>query len=273
MANVKMTSLYGKILLWATGILLLSWAAFLLLSRLSWYEAFGENGDLGALISMQFDEADRIYLNEGKTALASYLQTLDRSYPGDYYYMANRSRDLLTGADLSRLTAVANSRWNIIKFNSPMVFSVSRPSKGYALVLIGRRQGLADYVPYYSMLLCAVAALGWILTLQFALPLKKLMQAVERFGTGDLAARARIQRGDEIGALAQAFDRMADRIETLLGAERRLLQDISHELRSPLTRLTVALKVAENSSDRQAASKQINKETQRIVNLLESSCR
>ena len=68
--------------------------------------------------------------------------------------------------------------------------------------------------------------------------MRQLQRAVERFGRGDLAARAASPRKDELGELARTFDRMAERIATLLTAERRLLQDISHELRSPLNTYT-----------------------------------
>ncbi len=56
-------------------------------------------------------------------------------------------------------------------------------------------------------------------------------------------------RKDEIGELSRAFDEMAGRIQILLDAERRLLQDVSHELRSPLTRLDVAVDLALTSED------------------------
>ena len=80
-------------------------------------------------------------------------------------------------------------------------------------------------------------------------PVRKLQKAVERFGRGDLSARAESVRRDELGQLARTFDRMADRIETLLAAERRLLLDISHELRSPLARLGVAIELARSGDD------------------------
>jgi len=66
---------------------------------------------------------------------------------------------------------------------------------------------------------------------------------VDRFGSGELSVRAGSRRRDEIGNLSRTFDRMAERIATLLTAERRLLQDISHELRSPLTRANVSLEL------------------------------
>ena len=91
--------------------------------------------------------------------------------------------------------------------------------------------------------------MGSILAVHLAAPLRRLRRVVDRFGRGDLAARVRSTRRDEIGELSRAFDEMAGRIETLLAAERRLLQDVSHELRSPLTRLDVAVDLAFTSDD------------------------
>jgi two-component system sensor histidine kinase CpxA len=70
--------------------------------------------------------------------------------------------------------------------------------------------------------------------------------------------------------LARAFDRMAGRMEKLVGAERRLLLDISHELRSPLARLGVAVELARSGeeSERQAALDRIQKESDRLNSLV-----
>ena len=75
-------------------------------------------------------------------------------------------------------------------------------------------------------------------------PLNKLGAAAATIAEGRLDTRvdpSLTRRRDEIADLARNFDRMAERIEALLTGERRLLADISHELRSPLSRLTVAL--------------------------------
>jgi two-component system sensor histidine kinase CpxA len=91
---------------------------------------------------------------------------------------------------------------------------------------------------------------------------------VERFGQGDLSTRFETARRDELGDLARTFNRMADRIQTLLAAERRLLLDISHELRSPLARLGVAAELARSGEDRGGALDRIQKEADRLNSLV-----
>jgi two-component system, OmpR family, sensor kinase len=77
-----------------------------------------------------------------------------------------------------------------------------------------------------------------------ALPLRRLAGVARAFGSGQLGARVRLKRGDELGAVANAFDDMADRITALLQSQRELLANVSHELRTPLARIRVALDLA-----------------------------
>jgi two-component system sensor histidine kinase CpxA len=101
-------------------------------------------------------------------------------------------------------------------------------------------------------------------------PLRTLASAVERFGRGDWATRVTVTRRDEIGQLTQAFNEMGGRIETLLTAERRLLQDLSHELRSPLARLNLAIELARTAENRDAAAARLQKEVDRLTSLVGS---
>ena len=127
---------------------------------------------------------------------------------------------------------------------------------------------LKSYLPYYALIIGAVALVCWLLALNIASPLRGLARAVDRFGAGDLAARVNSDRRDEIGDLSRAFDRMAERIGTLLSAERRLLQDISHELRSPLARLSFAAELVRTAEDRETAVARLKKEIQRLTDLV-----
>jgi len=89
--------------------------------------------------------------------------------------------------------------------------------------------------------------LSWYLTK----PIVRLRAATQQLAAGDLTARAGAPastRRDEVAGLMRDFDAMAERLETLLKAQSRLLNDISHELRSPLARLNVALGLARQRS-------------------------
>jgi two-component system OmpR family sensor kinase len=97
------------------------------------------------------------------------------------------------------------------------------------------------------------AGLAWYL----ARPLKTLSDAFARVADGDLEARVAPSMGkrrDEIADLGQDFDRMTERLKTLVSAQRQLLHDVSHELRSPLGRLQVAVGLARQQPERIASS-------------------
>jgi two-component system sensor histidine kinase CpxA len=88
-------------------------------------------------------------------------------------------------------------------------------------------------------------------------PVARLRAATQRLAAGDLTARAGYSNstgGDEIAGLMRDFDTMAARLETLVKAQSRLLNDISHELRSPLARLNVALGLARQRSGPESAT-------------------
>jgi signal transduction histidine kinase len=75
-------------------------------------------------------------------------------------------------------------------------------------------------------------------------PLERLTGVARAYGSGDLSARAETDRTDEIGILGRALAEMAERIRKLLTREKELLANVSHELRSPLARIRVALEIA-----------------------------
>src|SRR5580700_5064013 len=111
--------------------------------------------------------------------------------------------------------------------------------------------------------------LAWYVTK----PVAKLRAATQKLAAGDLTARAgnpRSRRRDEIAGLIRDFDTMAGRLELLVRAQSRLLNDISHELRSPLARLNVALGLARQRSGPESASmlERIELEASRLNELI-----
>ena len=92
--------------------------------------------------------------------------------------------------------------------------------------------------------LLTAGVLCYLLARYIVSPVVKLRGVTRQVAGGDLSARVGPllgRRSDELGAMGRDFDQMAARIEALMGAQQRLLRDISHELRSPLARLGVAL--------------------------------
>lgn len=120
--------------------------------------------------------------------------------------------------------------------------------------------------------LLIVALVSFLLSRIITRPVYQLQQTVHRFGRGDLSARAlpRIgRRRDEIGDLATHFDAMAEQIEQLIGRQKQLLRDVSHELRSPLTRMQLALELAmQKDGDNAKELARIRKEGERIDGLI-----
>jgi two-component system, OmpR family, sensor kinase len=91
----------------------------------------------------------------------------------------------------------------------------------------------------------SVVLLGSLLFARsLAVPLWHLARVAREFGNGKLNVRARLDRRDEVGAVARSFDDMADRITALIQGQRELLANVSHELRTPLSRIRVALDLA-----------------------------
>jgi two-component system, OmpR family, sensor histidine kinase CpxA len=124
------------------------------------------------------------------------------------------------------------------------------------------------------VVLLAAAFVCYWLARYLASPVVKLRAATRRVAGGDLKARvgpAIGKRRDELADLGRDFDLMAERIESLMMAQHRLVSDISHELRSPLARLGVALELARQRAGDEAKGPldRIEREADRLNELIE----
>jgi two-component system sensor histidine kinase CpxA len=113
----------------------------------------------------------------------------------------------------------------------------------------------------------------YLLTRYLTGPILRLRAAAQELAAGNLGARAggaMEKRRDELGQLVRDFNQMADRIEVLLDSERQLIRDISHELRSPLARLNVALGLARQRAGTEAAPQldRIEREAERLNEMI-----
>lgn len=125
--------------------------------------------------------------------------------------------------------------------------------------------------PLVAGLLGSVAFAA-LLARYFSRPIRTLRSAFEATASGDLDLRigaAMGKRRDELADLGRDFDRMADQLRVLVNGQRRLLHDVSHELRSPLARLQAAIGLARQQPERlESSMERIEKESVRIDGLV-----
>ena len=266
-----MRSLYVRILLALVGTVLASLLAFL-----ATFFAMTQPAQVRLLRQFQarqIEEAVATYERGGVTALSTYLDSLNRSWTGATHYLVDGDdRDLVSRENRSALVhARRGSLGGPPEIDGRLIIVEGAQNAPYRLLILAPPPfNVWSFVPYYVLILAAVVLLCWLIALTIVRPIRQLAGAVDRFGSGDLATRIAAPRGDEVGDLARAFNRMAERIETLMTAERRLLQDISHELRSPLTRLHLAIELARTAADRDQAFTRIQKEVDRLTTLVET---
>ena len=266
-----MKSLFSRILLWFACTIAVTVIASAFLSALGLSENDSDRSSPAArLVTLQLRLARAAYETGGRQGLEKFLATVESVYDARVVLTDENGRDLLTHRDRSDLVALVQRRQApIFGIGNHMVARAAEDGK-YWYFFIRRRffVGWWFLQPEHLLMLLPAVLLCYWLAFHLSHPVRKLQQAVERFGAGDFSSRVNSHRRDEIGQLARTFDRMADRIETLLTAERRLLLDISHELRSPLARLGVAVELARTGADLEANLNRIQKESDRLNQLV-----
>ncbi|MGH9647940.1 MAG: ATP-binding protein [Bryobacteraceae bacterium] len=137
---------------------------------------------------------------------------------------------------------------------------------------IGSRNGFRLALHDLIVLGVTGAVFSYFISRYLTKPLAKLGEAASKIAEGRLDTRvdpSLRRRRDEIADLARNFDRMAERIEALVTGQRRLLGDVSHELRSPLSRLTVALGLVKQGPEEAAENlERIGLEARRLDTLI-----
>lgn len=263
-----MRSLSLRIGLTSLAIILASLAAFLAL--FIWMTAPQVDRMFRSLQSHQFEEVLLTLEREGPQAATGHLARMDRSLDARHYVTDAAGRDLVTGADRSALLNAPHPWFGPPRLPDGRVVLVQPSEDGrHRLIAVAAPMfDIWDFAPYYALIIAAVAVMSWMLATGIVAPIRDVAAAVGRFGRGDLRTRVSSARRDEIGQLGHSFNDMADRIEALLTAERRLLQDISHELRSPLARLQIAIELARTAPDRDAAAERLQKEVGRLTSLV-----
>ncbi|HEX8141214.1 MAG TPA: ATP-binding protein [Pyrinomonadaceae bacterium] len=235
--------------------------------------------------------AVEVFERDGPAALAGYLRRVEAA-SGFHAILLDEGGEEVTGrtaapaATMELAKRATESEPFVVDFprpqQPPLAARLVRSPKGKLYRLVGelpRREfpgpepprlgepgsllfGLRMLGPRLLAVLVFGALFCYGLARYMATPIVKLRDTTHELADGNLTARVShklIKRRDEIGYLGRDFNLMAGRIESLVEAQRRLLGDISHELRSPLARLRVALELARRRSSGPEAARALDR--------------
>jgi two-component system sensor histidine kinase CpxA len=214
--------------------------------------------------------AVRVYEQDGPEALARFLERLHDTTSFKLYLLNSEgtglnTSDLPAGAMLLTQKALSADTLQITKVATQPLVARKLLGKDHRVyvVMLQMPYGMNHFTvkmfrPFAIRIVAALLAsvvVCLLMTRYLTAPIRKLKAAVRRLSQGDLHVRVAEglgRRKDEIAALGQDFDTMASRIESLMKAQERLFREIAHELRSPLTRLNVALEICRKHTDEHA---------------------
>ena len=274
-----MRSLFAKTLLWFLATTAVALTGITVTTALTVRASESRQSPFSMILNLQLEDAKRAYETGGAPALANVLSRYGNVTDSEVIFTNADGKDLLTGQVRPDLKKRMTQRRRqppifpaLFRSNRPPMIARSDAGKNYWLFLTDARGSNTSLFwflqPQQLWIVAMVVLLCYGFAYHLTSPVKRLQQTVDRFGRGDLVARAETNRRDELGQLARTFNQMGDRIQTLLTAERRLLQDISHELRSPLARLGVAIELARSGANTDSAFDRIEREATRLNSLV-----
>ena len=286
-----MRSLFVKIFLWFwLASILIIVSTFMLFSLLEPFAPLREDGRRIRRMAHLGRTAVSILENEGPEALQEYIQHREKRR-GRHIFLFDKNLESVAGKrpspDVRELAVRARdsgaTEFKRLEKNLLLAQTIYGTDNYY--IMVGELSGRPHRPPlnrilssrFMSVRLLAIfivasifcSWLAWYLTS----PARKLRTATRKFASGDLKTRVGQSLGgrkDELADLGRDFDLMAEQIEALITSQNRLLRDISHELRSPLARLNVALELARQRSGKEAEESldRIERESGRLNNLI-----
>jgi two-component system sensor histidine kinase CpxA len=244
-------------------------AAIVLTTALTYDADSSRQAPFSMLLNLELSEAQQAWEQGGAPRLRQNLiRFREISNASEAMLTDGNGRDLLTGESHASLMPYARAFVHSPFSIRSHVFGRKSADGRYCLILIRESWYFWFLQPADLLVIALVVLFCYALAHYLTKPLRQLRTAVDRLGRGDLTARAEESRKDELGDLAASFNRMADHIQTLLAAERRLLFDISHELRSPLARLSVAVELARTNEAGAPPLDRIQREADRLNALI-----
>ncbi|EWH00384.1 sensor histidine kinase [Halomonas sp. BC04] len=232
------------------------------------------------------ETAERLYLAGDEQALADWLEALQAR---EEIWAAVVRSDVhpLAGSTLSAqfqegFRLGRNVEWKIHLYfaENPIMDLTFADGHTHFLVTLPQHMRPGHYLPQASLILKVALPLSVLILLTLVIyrlltgPLRQLELAARAFSEGNLGVRVRGlmgNRNDELSALAETFDQMAERTGERILTQRRLIADLSHELRTPLTRIDMAVSCVEEGIDTQHFLPRIRRECQLMRGLVEDA--
>jgi len=210
--------------------------------------------------------------------------TLQERTRGASFYLFDQTGHLVSGKAPNAI--IQNLAWQTLKTSRfQMTFDHSTMLHGTLITTANHNSYVlvdsmapppTDWAAIILRLLGAVtiaSLICWWLTVQITQPLRILRAATHDVAAGNFSSRTEQKlngRKDELGMLGRDFDQMAYKLESLVAAQVRLIADISHELRSPLARLTLASAIARRTAGENTCHSlnRVDHETERLNELI-----
>jgi two-component system sensor histidine kinase CpxA len=215
------------------------------LAREQWAEEPANTFSRGIIRITQ--RAQQALQMEGRKGLREELLNIPRMTRSHIYIVDDEQKEMLGRDKALEQLVDRGTSMDTVDFQDA-------EGKNYTILTVNRTPPATLLAPGpqgTALRLVAAAAISalisYFLARSLVTPLEELRRASRKIAAGDLATRVSKTmpgRQDEIGQLATDFDVMTSRLQAMQQANRRLLQDVSHELRSPLARLSVALEIA-----------------------------
>ncbi|WP_296261522.1 MULTISPECIES: sensor histidine kinase [unclassified Pseudomonas] len=227
----------------------------------------------------------QLYEDRGEGPAQAFLQDLKRKYHIDVQVLNDSGEAVIPGTFPPRAAAF-EERQNDDTRPLPwrrLTAEYTSPKSNETYLLIYRiphpeldawhRESLLWPLSALGIALVVLTLFSLLVTLSITRPLSRLRGAVHDLGqtTYQQNSLARLaNRRDEFGVLANDFNRMGARLQSLIGSQRQLLRDVSHELRSPLARLRIALALAERAepAEREKLWPRLTRECDRLEELI-----
>ena len=267
--KIRFRSLYLKIFIWFWVTMILINVALFAAVAVTRPTPTGRSWRDLAQVGPNAMKAAEVFEQRGPAALAAALQETEKASGVNSTFFDESGRELSGRAvqpgasELIEKAAQSNEiEFNFAGRNTLVARPVVSPSgQRYTYVAHIPRQPYQMSLQTQGLRLLAVLLFGGIFCFGLARyltkPILNLRTTTNELAEGNLGARVATnltRRRDEIGELGRDFNGMAERLESMVKAQQRLLGDISHELRSPLARLGVALGLARQRSGKEAAA-------------------